>query len=205
MENSKHAGGGLEQQQQPAGVVLEHLQLQCYDDYFILKKDAMGCFSGYQKCTTALRKIAYGTTANSWDEYLWMSESTCGNAMNCPKALQGQYQGHVKKPTIILEVVASQDLWIWHAFFGMPGSHNDINVLQQSPLFARLTQGKAPPCHYTVCGHEYNMGYYLVDGVYPSWAMFVSTISNPVGKKESHFSQRQEAARKDVERTFGVL
>ncbi|SPT21202.1 unnamed protein product [Triticum aestivum] len=28
MENSKHAGGGLEQLQQPAGVVLEHLQLQ---------------------------------------------------------------------------------------------------------------------------------------------------------------------------------
>ena len=26
---------------------------------------------------------------------------------NCPKALLGQYQGHVKKPTIILEVVAS--------------------------------------------------------------------------------------------------
>ncbi|XP_073355556.1 uncharacterized protein [Aegilops tauschii subsp. strangulata] len=81
MENSKHAGGGLEQLQQPAGVVLEHLQLQCYDNYFILKKDAMGCFSGYQKCTAALRKRAYGVTADSWHEYLWMSESTCGNAM----------------------------------------------------------------------------------------------------------------------------
>ncbi|XP_073355558.1 uncharacterized protein [Aegilops tauschii subsp. strangulata] len=55
--------------------------VQCYDNYFILKKDAMGCFSGYQKCTAALRKRAYGVTADSWHEYLWMSESTCGNAM----------------------------------------------------------------------------------------------------------------------------
>ena len=46
---------------------------------------------------------------------------------------------------------------------------------------------------------------YLVDGIYFSWATFVSTISNPVGQKKAHFAQRQEAARKDVERTFGVL
>jgi hypothetical protein len=129
----------------------------------------------------ALRMLAYGTAADSCDEYLPMSESTCGDAMvwfatavvevfgpqylkeptvadterllaiseatrwpgllgsldcmhwkwkNCPKALQGQYRGHVKIPTIIFEAVASQDLWIWHAFFGMHGSHSDINVLQ---------------------------------------------------------------------------
>jgi hypothetical protein len=60
---------------------------------------------------------------------------------NCPVALQGQYKGHVEKPTIILEAVASQDLWIWHAFFGMPGSHNDINVLHRSHLFAKLAEG----------------------------------------------------------------
>jgi hypothetical protein len=35
--------------------------------------------------------------------------------------IAGQYKGHVEKPTIILEVVASNDLWIWHAFFGMLG------------------------------------------------------------------------------------
>jgi hypothetical protein len=40
----------------------------------------------------------------------------------CPTALHGQYRGHFKKPTIILEVVASADLWIWRAFFGMPSS-----------------------------------------------------------------------------------
>ncbi|XP_073368052.1 uncharacterized protein [Aegilops tauschii subsp. strangulata] len=49
---------------------------------------------------------------------------------NCPKGLRGMYQGHAKEATIILEAVASPGLWISHAFFGMSGSHNDINVLQ---------------------------------------------------------------------------
>ena len=48
------------------------------------------------------------------------------------------------------------------------------------------------------------MGYYLVGYAYPR-ATFVSTISNPVGHKKTHFAQRQEATRKDVERAFGVL
>ncbi|XP_071695528.1 uncharacterized protein [Rutidosis leptorrhynchoides] len=39
---------------------------------------------------------------------------------NCPVALKGQYTGgDHKKPTIMLKAVASYDLWIWHAFFGM--------------------------------------------------------------------------------------
>ncbi|XP_062099504.1 uncharacterized protein LOC133805359 [Humulus lupulus] len=48
------------------------------------------------------------------------------------------------RPTIMLEAVASQDLWIWHAFFGVPGSNNDLNVLNQSPLFTEILQGQAP-------------------------------------------------------------
>jgi hypothetical protein len=47
------------------------------------------------------------------------------------------YRVHKKEPIIILGAVASKDLWIWYSFFGMPGSHNDINVLQRSPIFAR--------------------------------------------------------------------
>ena len=44
----------------------------------------------------------------------------------------------------------------------------------------------------------------MIDGIYPLWATFVSTISNPVGQKKSHFAQRQ-VVRKEVERAFGVL
>ncbi|XP_068309908.1 uncharacterized protein [Pyrus communis] len=48
---------------------------------------------------------------------------------NCPTAWAGQFKGRHNKPTIVLEAVASYDTWIWHAFFGIPGSNNDINVL----------------------------------------------------------------------------
>ena len=55
---------------------------------------------------------------------------------NCPAAWRASFQKQVYKvPTIILEAIASYDLWIWHAFFGLPGSLNDINVLDRSPVF----------------------------------------------------------------------
>uniref|UniRef100_A0A0D3AKW9 DDE Tnp4 domain-containing protein n=1 Tax=Brassica oleracea var. oleracea TaxID=109376 RepID=A0A0D3AKW9_BRAOL len=39
---------------------------------------------------------------------------------NCPTAWKGQYSRGSGKPTIVLEAVASYDLWICHAFFGPP-------------------------------------------------------------------------------------
>jgi len=63
----------------------------------------------------------------------------------CPNAWKGQFtQGDQKVPTLILEAVASHDLWIWHAFFGVAGSNNDINVLNQSTLFINELKGLAP-------------------------------------------------------------
>ena len=41
----------------------------------------------------------------------------CMHWKNCPSAWQDMYSGHVHEPTIILEAVASHNLWIWHAFF----------------------------------------------------------------------------------------
>jgi hypothetical protein len=49
---------------------------------------------------------------------------------NCPVAWKGQYtRGDQCGPNVMLEAVASHDLWIWHAFFGVAGSNDDINVL----------------------------------------------------------------------------
>jgi hypothetical protein len=41
---------------------------------------------------------------------------------NCPSAFAGQYKGKEKKPTVVLEAVADQRLWIWHVFFGTAGA-----------------------------------------------------------------------------------
>ena len=78
-----------------------------------------------------------------------------------------------------METVASYDLWICHAFIGLPRSNNDINVLKQSHVSNELAEGHAPTVHYSINGHDYIIGYYLVDGIYPKWATFVKTIPTP--------------------------
>nr|XP_043633619.1 uncharacterized protein LOC122604820 [Erigeron canadensis] len=122
---------------------------------------------------------------------------------NCPVAWRGQYtRGDHNGPTISLEALASQDTWIWHAYFGVAGSNNGINVLNQSLLFNSFENGTAPVVPFTVNGTEYKYQYFLVDGIYPRYAMFVKTIPHPTNEKRIRFAKTREAARKVVERTF---
>ncbi|XP_074371342.1 uncharacterized protein LOC141712335 [Apium graveolens] len=113
--------------------------------------------------------------------------------------------GHKRVPTILLEVVASSDLWIWHAFFGVAGSNNDINVLDRSRIFDDVLEGRTPEVNYNLNGNNYNIGYYLADGIYPEWTTFMKTIPRPQGEKRKLFSKYQESQRKDVERAFDML
>ena len=171
--------------------------LGVWSSYFTQRVDCTGRLglSPLQKCTAAIRMLAYGTAADMLDEYLKVVESTSleclenfmqlvievfgpeylrrptvedtehflqvGEARgfpgmlgsidcmhwrweNCPTAWKGQYSnGRYGFPTVILEEVASYDLHIWHAFFGVAGSNNDINVLNQSPLFMEAIKGEA--------------------------------------------------------------
>ena len=235
------------------------LRLGEYSPYFTQREDALGRLrlSPLQKCTAALRLLAYGSAADSIDEYLKLARSTALECLekfcegiihcyeeefcrrpnvadiqrllakaeergfpgmlgsidcmhwqwrNCPVAHAGQFtRGDIKHPTIILEAVASYDRWIWHAFFGVAGSNNDINVLNQSPLFKDVLQGQAPIVNFMVNGHEHNMGYYLADGIYPSWPVFIKGIPLPQSEKHQLFTNAQAAWRKDVECAFGVL
>lgn len=112
---------------------------------------------------------------------------------NCPTGLQGMYKGHKGKPTLILEVVATQDLRIWHAYFGLPGLHNDINVLHCSNVFDDLANGRAPSIEFHVNDNTYCLGYYLADGIYPDWATLVKSIRSPISNKQKIFSEEQES------------
>ncbi|XP_062073352.1 uncharacterized protein LOC133777681 [Humulus lupulus] len=195
-----------------------------YMDYLIMdtshmtheqKKDHENLFGRrgllpLQKCTAAMRMLAYGAPADYVDEYVRIGETTAIECLvnfvrgvndifgteylsrpnagdicrllqigevrgfpsmlgsidcmhwewkNCPVAWKGQFtRGDHGRPTIMFEAVASQDLWIWHAFFGVPGSNNDLNVLNQSPLFTEILQGQAPRVEFTINGTQYSRG-----------------------------------------------
>ncbi|GJX57912.1 ALP1-like protein [Tanacetum coccineum] len=113
---------------------------------------------------------------------------------------------HGSNPFILLEAVASRDLWIWHAFFGVDGSNNDINVLYQSPLFNDLKTGRAPKIPFVANGVSYPYGYYLVDGIYPELASLFKMIPElDDDHKRISYKQKQESTRKNVKRAFRVL
>ncbi|GKA71585.1 ALP1-like protein isoform X1 [Tanacetum coccineum] len=125
---------------------------------------------------------------------------------NCPKSLHGQFKRSTNKyPTLMLEVVADKKLWIWHAYFGVHWANNDLNALYSSPLFDAEIADIAPQCLFVVNGHTYRKVYYLADGIYPAWSTFVKTFSVARDEKNLKFKRVQEAARKDIERAFGVL
>lgn len=124
----------------------------------------------------------------------------------CPTAWQGQYRGKEKVSTVTLEAIADESLWIWHAFFGMPGCLNDINVIEASPLSEKIASGTyPPPCEYVIKGIKRNKPYWLTDAIYPNWPIFIETILDPSTNKQKFFSKLQEATRKDIESAFGVI
>jgi hypothetical protein len=63
----------------------------------------------------------------------------------CPLSWRGQFtRGDYGVPTMILEAVASKDLHIWHAFFEIARSNNDLNVLNSPHFFFDALKGEAP-------------------------------------------------------------
>jgi hypothetical protein len=61
-------------------------------------------------------------------------------------------------------------------FFLVEGSNNNVDVFKQSPSFTNVFRGDTQNVNFTVNGHEYNQGYYLTNGIYPRWSVFVKTI-----------------------------
>ena len=86
---------------------------------------------------------------------------------NCPVAWQAQFQDKDLNHSLILEAIVEQLTWFWHAFFGMLGGNNGINILDKSPLVANLLKGEGHDMTFEVNGHMYPRYYLLIDGIYP--------------------------------------
>ena len=98
---------------------------------------------------------------------------------NCPVAWQGDYGDRKGKKSIILEVIADNNLHIWHiAFFGLPGSNNDVNVLDRSPLVHNMLSSEACDMHFVVNGRQHNCYYLLTNDNIPSLVLFLA-INSP--------------------------
>ena len=76
-------------------------------------------------------------------------------------------------------------------YFGLPVSLNDIKVLDKSPTMGKILSGSFPPrMEYVVNGVARHMLYFLADGIYPDYAVFVKTISNGGNcSKDQNFAQ----------------
>ncbi|KAK7412592.1 hypothetical protein VNO78_04073 [Psophocarpus tetragonolobus] len=147
--------------------------------YLQMRIDATGRqdLSPLQKCTAAIRILAYGSPADSIDEYVRICEST---AVECLEAFVtgiNEIFGdeYLRKPNNedINHLLQLGEACGFSSMLGsIDCSNNDINVLNQSYVFNDVLQGQAPLVHFIVNGTQYNMGYYLADGIYPDWATF---------------------------------
>ncbi|CEP20023.1 hypothetical protein [Parasitella parasitica] len=169
-------------------------EVQEQDSYFIRKPNYTGKLglSVLQKVVAAILQLAYGLPANAIEECVKIGETMALEFLTrfCD-AIDARYVSeYLHKSTeadlkILLEEnsVASYDLWIWHAFFWTPGTLNDINVIDRSPLFNSLVDGRSTEVNYAVNGRLYNIGYYLTDGIYPKYATLIQAIPNPHNEK----------------------
>jgi hypothetical protein len=97
-----------------------------------------------------------------------------------PVSHQGLNRGR-SKYSEIMEVICDESLWIWHVFFGCPGSFNDVKILNCSPLFADVLAGSFPPSAPCIEIESFDLKWYywLVDGICPRWSRFVTSFHDP--------------------------
>lgn len=92
---------------------------------------------------------------------------------------------------------------IWHPYFCLAASENDVGFLYKSNIFSLMLDGPSPPCNFVL--NEYEMGYFLCDRVY----LRRSTPMKAIHKKEMAlaeklFTESQKVAHKDVKRAFVI-
>ncbi|XP_022031381.1 uncharacterized protein LOC110932346 [Helianthus annuus] len=175
----------------------KHLFLHIVDDlennfdYFKQKADAKGTlgFTGIQKCTSALRVLAYGNTTDINDEYLKMTKKTTRDTLEhfCHGIIDLYSARYLRTPT-------------WDDLQKIYEVHSAEHGLPEDWI-----SGRAPKASFYASGNYYPHGYYLCDGIYPRYSIVVKMFSDPIDEKRARFRKVQESSRKDIERCFGVL
>ena len=96
-------------------------------------------------------------------------------------------------------------MYFFQAYVGLPGSLNDINIMNHTTMQRNYMRSIAIDHKFKIGEQEYTGGYFLADGIYPDFPYLVKSIPEPLTNKEKNFAKVQEACRKDVERVFGRL
>ena len=115
-----------------------------------------------------------------------------------------------KLATLKVEAWCDSDLYVWHWFAGRAGTTNDKTMVSISPLFQDILTGKYPfqlKQPYKVLSNSISryVPYFLADGIYPQWPLFILPIHMANSVREQRYTRAQEGRRKDIERAFGVL
>ena len=115
------------------------------------------------------------------------------------------FQGKSGVPTVVLEAIADHRCRFWHFNFGSPGTLNNLNILDRSPLFDNAVCSEAPRVEFVVNNNTYTCAYWLANGIYAPYACFVKSFPHPSTRMQKLFPLAQEAKRKDIEQAFGIL
>ena len=100
---------------------------------------------------------------------------------------------------------------IFGTLFEEPRSLNDLNIQKKSTIIGSILNGMMELClpqelHYSINGSVWSYLYFLVDGIYPKWPIFISTVSDAFpGSKDKMFATHQEGVKKDIEFMFGLI
>ncbi|GJX77400.1 protein translocase subunit SecA2, chloroplastic isoform X1 [Tanacetum coccineum] len=167
--------------------IVRDLSANC--PYFQEGCDAVGKagISALVKCTSAIRQLAYAAVPDSLDEYLQIGEKTSRDCLMhfCNGVIELYGEEYLRRPT----QTDVEKLYAFHenkhGFLGMIDSID----CKKWPL---------------------NVHKHIVlnsVGVIPEWAVLMKSILQPGSNdvKRIRYKQAHEAARKDVERAFGVL
>lgn len=152
------------------------------------------------------------------ERYAQVGFPGCVGALHCCKLLwkncpTEQKERDGRLGTILVEGWCDRDLFIWHWFADRRRTRNRKSMVSVSPLFADMLRGVYPfrlgrSFQVVEHGAQRDLPYFLTNGNYPDWPMFVKPIIPNLGgdlAERVAYTHMQETTRKESLRAFSVL